>query len=178
MTHEGAAMRLAVASIIASLLASFVACRHDAGELDPNVQRSDPAVRAVSPSRDLTPLLARLAYEAHHRTAVRLSAERVLDALDRAQLRIIERKQFLGALVHASYCLGGRTGAGLAIAACEYEDPAAAEAGKELMDRHFSAMAPWARRSAHGAIVLTIADPSGLAHDELAAHAFEVFAAL
>jgi hypothetical protein len=174
MTHEGVAMRLAVASIIASL----VACRHDAGEPDPNVQSSDPAVRAVSPSRDVTPLLARLAYEAQHRMAVGLPAERVLDALDREKLRIIERKQFLGEVVHARYCLGGRTEAGLAIAACEYEDPAAAGAGKELMDRRFSAMSPWARRSAHGTIVLTIADPSGVAHDELAAHAFEVFAAL
>ena len=167
-------MRLAIVSLVASL----VACRHDAGELDPSVLSSDPAVREVSPSRDLTPLLERLAYEAHHRTAVQLPAERVLDALDRAELRIIERKQFLGAVVRASYCLGGRTGAGLAIAACEYADPAAAEAGKQLMDRRFSAMSPWARRSAHGTIVLTIADPSGLAHDELAAHAFEVFAAL
>lgn len=171
-------MRLAIASLIASLAASLVACRHDSRDPDSNVRSSDPAVREVSPSRDLTPLLARLAYEAHHRTAVRLPAERVLDALDQAELRIIERKQFLGTVVHASYCLGGRTGAGLAIAACEYEDPAAAEAGKEFMDRGFSAMSPWARRSAHGTVVLTIADPSGLAHDELAAHAFEVFAAL
>lgn len=171
-------MRLATASIITSMFAALVACRRDAGELDPSVRSSDPAVRAVSPSHDLTPLLGRLAYEAHHRTAVRLPAERVLDALDRAKLRIVERKQFLGATVHARYCLGGRTGAGLAIAACEYEDPAAAEAGKALMDRQFAAMAPWARRSAHGTIVLTIADPSGAAHDELAAQAFEVFAAL
>lgn len=167
-------MRLTVASLVASL----VACQHDAGEPAPNVQSSDPAVRAVEPSHDLTPLLARLAYEAHHRPAVRLPVERVLDALDRAKLRIIERKQFLGAGVHARYCLGGRTSAGLAIAACEYEDLAAAEAGKELMERQFSAMSPWARRRVHGAIVLTIADPSGFAHDELAAHAFEIFAAL
>lgn len=171
-------MRLAIAPLISSLVALLAGCRHDAREPAPNVDSSDPAVREVSPSRDLTALLARLADEAHHRTAARVSAERVLDALEGAQLRIVERKQFLGATVHAAYCLGGRTGEGLAIATCEYADPAAAEAGKQFMDREFAAMTPWARRSAHETIVLTIADPSGVPHDEIATRAFEVFAAL
>lgn len=179
-------MRLAivplVSSLVASLAGSFAAslagCRHDAEAPAPSVQSSDPPVKEVSPSRDLAPLLARLAYEAQHRPAVRLPAERVLDALEAAQLRIIERKQFLGATVHADYCLGGRTGEGLAIAACEYGDPAAAEAGMQLMDRQFAAMSPGARRRAHETIVLTITDPSGVPHDEIAARAFKVFAAL
>ena len=143
-----------------------------------NAETAEPAVRVVSPSHDLTALRAQLADEAHRRAAVRLPAEQVLDALERAQLRIVERKQFLGATVHAAYCLGGRTGEGLAIAACEYADSAAAEAGKQFMDREFAAMAPWARRCAHQTIVLTIADPSGTPHDEIAMHAFEVLAAL
>ena len=171
-------MRLAIASLITSLVALLAGCRRDAREPAPNAGTSDPAVREVSPSHDLTALLARLADEAHRRAAVRLPVEQVLDALERAQLRIVERKQFLGATVHAAYCLGGRTGDGLAIAACEYADPAAAEAGKQFMDRELAAMSPWARRSAHETIVLTIADPSGAAHDEIAMRAFEVFAAL
>jgi len=179
-------MRLAIAPLITSLLISLIislvaslgGCRHEAREPARNAETSDPAVREVSPSHDLTALLARLADEAHHRAAIRLPVERVLDALERAQLRVVERKKFLGATVHAAYCLGGRTGDGLSIAACEYADPAAAEAGQQFMDREFAAMSPWARRSTHETIVLTIADPSGAPHDEIAARAFEVFAAL
>ena len=175
-------MRVAVVPVVSLLVTALVSalpgCRHDAGEPAPNAQSPDPAVREVSPSHDLAPLLARLAYEAHHRSAVRLPAERVLDALEGAQLRLVERKQFLGATVHADYCIGGRTGEGLAIAACEYADPAAAEAGRQFMDQQFAAMSPWARRRAHETIVLTIADPAGLPHDEIAAHAMKLFAAL
>jgi hypothetical protein len=171
-------MRLAVAPLVTSLVISLAGCRHDAPAPAASAETAEPAVREVSPSHDLTALRARLADEAHHRAAVQLPAERVLDALERAELRIAERKQFLGATVHAAYCLGGRTDEGLAVAACEYADPAAAEAGKQFMDRQFAAMSPWARRHAHETIVLTIADPAGVPHDELAARAFEVFAAL
>ena len=171
-------MRLAIAPLVSSLLLSLAGCRHDAGAPAANAETAEPAVREVSPSHDLTALRARLADEAHRRAAVRLPVEQVLDALERAQLRIVERKQFLGATVHADYCLGGRTDDGLAVAACEYADPAAAEAGKQFMDLEFAAMSRWARRSAHETIVLTIADPSGTPHDQIAAHVFEVFAAL
>lgn len=171
-------MRLAIASLITSLAALLAGCRHDAREPAPNAETSDPAVREVSPGHDVTALRARLADEAHHRAAVRLPAERVLDALERAQLRLVERKQFLGATVHAAYCLGGRTGEGLAVAVCEYADPVAAEASKQFMDREFAAMSPWARRRAHETLVLTIADPAGIPHDEIAAQVFELFAAL
>ena len=171
-------MRLAIAPLIPSLVALLAGCRHDAREPASNAETSDPAVREVSPSHDFTALRARLADEAHHRAAVRLPIEQVLDALERAQLRIAERKQFLGATLHAAYCLGGRTDEGLAVAVCEYADPAAAQAGKQFMDLEFAAMSSWVRRSAHETIVLTVADPSGVPHDEIATHAFEVFAAL
>lgn len=135
-------------------------------------------VKSIDPSKELAPLLARMRYESSHRPSSEVTAERVLDALEHAQLPVPSRRQYLGASLRASYCTGGVTRDGLAIAVCEYPDAEAAVAGKQLMDRRFAAMKQAASRRAHRNTVLTIAGQTNPSNNALVERAFEVFAAL
>lgn len=74
----------------------------------------------------------RLQYEATHRPAAAASprVEDVLASLDAAGITLAEQKQYIAMTVKAAYCVGGQTRDGLSIAVCEYETPAAAEAGR------------------------------------------------
>lgn len=159
-------------------LVAFAGCGRDAVPV-PVASESPPSpARTLDPSRELSPLVARLAYESEHRVPSTLPADRVLDALAQADVAVVSRKQYLGLTVRATYCMGGATRDGVAIAVCEYTDAAAARAGKTFMDQQFAAMAPTARRATHGATVLTIVDPSAATDPARAERVLEVFAAL
>jgi hypothetical protein len=118
---------------------------------------------------DLASLAARLRYEAAHRPASGPHAEQVLDAIGGAGLAVLQRRQYLGLAMHASYCAGGTTRDGLAISVCEYGSADAATAGKTYADRQFAAMSD-ARRATHGNALLTVAGPAPAA--ERALHVF------
>lgn len=173
-------MQLTIVLASTLSLAALAACDRPAASLAPagTGAATAGAGKSLEPSKDLSPLVARLGYEASHRPAATVKAEQVLDALDRRELVVATRRQFLGVTVHASYCLGGKTRDGIAIAACEYPDPAAATAGKAFMDQRFAAMSPLARRAVRGSTVLTITDPSVDAHATVVARGFDAFAAL
>jgi hypothetical protein len=81
----------------------------------------------------------RLQYEATHRPAADASprVEDVLASLAAAGITLAEQKQYIAMTVKAAYCVGGQTEAGLSIAVCEYETPAAAEAGRTFVTERF-----------------------------------------
>ena len=135
----------------------------------PGPVASATASKSVISAKDLGPLAARLQYEAAHRPASGLRAERVLDAIDAAGLALADRRQFLGLTAHASYCAGGTTKDGTGISICEYESPAAATAAKAYVDRQY-AIAD-ATRTAHGSALLTVVGTRDAA--DRAARAFE-----
>ncbi len=101
----------------------------------------------------------------------------MLDALHEADIPVLGRRQYLGLTVGASYCLGGATDDGIAIAVCEYASPEAAVAGKSFMESRFAVMTPTAKRAVRGATVITVVD----AHEPRSRRverALEVFAAI
>jgi hypothetical protein len=93
----------------------------------------------------------------------------VLDAIDAAGLPVLQRRQFLGVTVHASYCAGGTTRAGLAVSVCEYPSADAAAAGKAYADRQFAALTDAQRATRGNALLTVVGDQSTAAR---ALHAF------
>ncbi len=162
------------------LFIALFGCREPSSAPRPSsaAQPVESDVKSVDPSKELAPLVARLRYESSHRPSSAITAERVLDALEQAQLPVSSRRQYLGGTLQASYCTGGASRDGLAIAVCEYPDAEAAVAGKQLMDRRFAAIKQVAQRRAHHNTVLTIAGDTNATNTALVERAFEVFAAL
>lgn len=140
--------------VYVSIAVALSACGRDRAN---HASASSPTKR-VEPSQQLAPLIARLHYEQLHRPPTRISAERVLDALERAGVGVRERRQFLGATVRAAYCAGGTTADDIAISVCEYKTPAAALAGKQLMDKRFAVMDANAHRVVRDRTVLSVVE--------------------
>ncbi len=109
--------------------------------------------KTLEPATNVSSLAARLSYEAVHRPAGAITAERVFDALDAAGMSLAQRTQYAGIVMQASYCAGGKSRDGLVVAICEYPTHDAALAGKQLMDREFPLAT--ARREVRGSTVMT-----------------------
>lgn len=112
-----------------------------------------PRQKTLEPATNVSSLAARLQYEAAHRPAGAITAERVFAALDAAGQPLAQRTQYAGIVMRASYCAGGRGSDGLVVAVCEYPTHDAALAGKQLMDREFPLAT--ARREVRGSTVMT-----------------------
>lgn len=158
--------------LIATL--SLISC--DRERARPAATSSDVTKR-VEPSKQIAPLVARLEYEARHRTATKLPAERVLDELAQKQMNVTTRRQYVGAALRATYCIGGNTTDGVAISVCEYASPAAAQEGLALMNERFAPMSSTATRAIRESTVLTVSDPHG-SNSPTSIRALETFAAL
>lgn len=158
--------------LIATL--SLISC--DRERARPAATSSDVTKR-VEPSKQIAPLVARLAYEARHRTASKLPAERVLDELAQNELSVTARRQYVGAALRATYCIGGNTSEGVAISVCEFASPTAAQEGLALMNERFAPMSATAMRAVRESTVLTVTDPNGSTSPR-ALRALETFAAL
>src|SRR5438093_8736124 len=76
--------------------------------------------KTLEPSTNISSLAARLQYEAAHRPAGAIAAERVFDALEHAGIELADRTQYAGVVMKASYCAGGKARDGLVVAICEY----------------------------------------------------------
>lgn len=131
-----------------------------------STKTSQPEV--LEPSRDISPIVERLAWEAQNRPqGGGIRAEEAFDALERAGLVVGGRRQYLGITMRASYCAGGTTADGVAVSICEYPSKQAADAGKTFVDAQFSAMTPRARRVVHRHALLTVSvPPHGKSHVE------------
>lgn len=143
-----------------SIVVAVTACGGDHATQAPVASAAKPQTKQVEPSQQLAPLIARLRYEQIHRKPTKLTAERVLDALERSGIGVGERRQFLGATVRAIYCAGGTTADHVAISICEYATPEAALAGKQFMDKRFAAMNLNAHRVVRDRTVLSVVDPA------------------
>jgi hypothetical protein len=140
----------------------------------PAPQPSGARTLALQPSQDIRGLVGSLQSEAAKRPAVVLTVEKAFDALAGAGVAPERRKQYLAATANASYCAGGVTREGIAVAVCEYPDAAAAEDGKKSVEAAWGKATPNARRVVHRSTMLTItpADTKQVAAVERAIGAF------
>lgn len=138
----------------------FTACSHPSDAPAPAAApKPAPAeTKTLEPMTDVSSLAKRMSYEAAHRPRLEPTAERVLDAMDAAGLRVAARKQYLAVAMKASYCAGGTTPDGVAISVCEYPDADAATAAKTFADTRYAAIG--AAHASRGAAVLTAVGPA------------------
>lgn len=64
------------------------------------------------------------------------SAEQVFAAVEQAGVALTDKKQHVGAVYGAAYCVGAKSG-GVAYSACEYESAEAAKAGRDTSIKAF-----------------------------------------
>ncbi len=83
---------------------------------------------------------ARLGREAAARPTDTPKAEDVLAAVAKSGVPLEDEAQHLGSPVGASYCIGAKSPQNVAMSACEYADPAAAIAGRELSLKTFATL--------------------------------------
>jgi hypothetical protein len=141
---------------------------------------SDEAkAKSYTATQDMRMMIGKMGREAAGRPKVGITAEPLFDALEaKANIKLAERKQFMGAAVRAAFCAGGTTDATTAsqpinVAMCEYADDASAQASLEMMNANFPIANT--RREAHHAAVMTV---TGNPDDARFAAAFKVFESL
>ena len=86
-------------------------------------------------------LLAELGREAGQRPAETPTVEQVLSSLERAGIAIARRQQVLATPIGARYCVAAVSAGGLNMSICEFEGPAAAEAGRTRSQQAFKTIA-------------------------------------
>jgi|GEM_PF-1832080 len=154
------------------------------------VHHDDPAAAptpVAAPTEATTPapvgdeamrtLGGRLAFEAAHRPTGTARVEDVMAVLAAAGVTIAPVKQYVGLTAAASYCAGGRTVAGLGVAVCEYESPAAAAAGRDHVEKLFANVSG-REITIHGATTLTTTAVEGQDLTALRAKATQAFVAM
>jgi hypothetical protein len=106
----------------------------------------------TSPLQPGETLMGRLSREAKSRPKVSPTAEDVFAACDKIGAAVAQRQQSLAATYKANYCIGGFTpGNTLAVNVCEYDDEAAATAGRDLSKKLFPTLTSrnvWSRKAA------------------------------
>ena len=138
-----------------------------------------PAAREPDPAgaEAMRTLGGRLSYEAGHRPSGTVRVEDVMTAFGAAGVTLIQVKQYIALTAAASYCAGGRTAEGLAIAVCEYDSPAAAAAGRDHVLKTFANVAG-RQITIRGATSLTTTAPDGADVAVLRAKAEQAFSTL
>lgn len=86
------------------------------------------------------PLEVQLASEARNRSTGALSADQILSALARANVKVADPRQEIATVHRANFCVGGSTDNGLALSVCEYDSDEAARAGREHSLKMFAAI--------------------------------------
>jgi len=104
-------------------------------------------------------LFTTLAEEKAGRPTGTPSTDVVIDALSQAGLPLEQRKQFLGKLIGAHYCEGGRTTGGLGVSICEFNDAPGAIAGKAPSEKSFGKLFPNREIVVNKKTILTIVEP-------------------
>ena len=143
-------------------VATLAACR-DRPTTGPTTAAAPalPAPTAATPAAagaggaELRSLAGRLAFEAANRPSGTPRLEALVTAAATAGVEIVDTRQYLGLTAAAAYCAGGRTADGLAVAVCEYPDPAAAAAGRAHVERRFPDVGLSRRIVIRGATTLT-----------------------
>lgn len=133
---------------------------------------SESGFRITQPSQ--AGLVANLQAEESRRTdrGGTPRAEAVLSAIELAGVKVEAPRQYLAASVDATYCVGGRSSRGLAIAVCEYPDAAAARSGRAVSLEKFG---PADGREVHarGPLTLSVTGVDRAGEKSRAVDAFE-----
>ena len=160
------------------LLALAAGCRSQIPAAPPPPP-SPPATAHTDANAHL-PLPERLVAEARTRPAARLRPEAVRQALEAAGITLPHWRQVLASTVGARYCMAGQTSAGLAVALCEFDDPATADRGLAYSRATFDRLIPGRQLRRKENAVLTVAAPptTGGAVAGQARRVTEIFAAL
>jgi hypothetical protein len=132
-------------------------------------------VKELPPARDISELASTMTYESQHRPTLGPTADQVLDAIEKAGIKLMGREQYLGKTMHADFCAGGRTAEGTVVAVCEFGTTEAAAAGLAFGNKTFPGTAA-TTRAAHRGAVLTITPPKP--DPSLTGPAFAAFNAL
>jgi hypothetical protein len=139
--------------LLALAAMSFGACHQRSAP--PPSPVAEPAAPPPAPAPPAPPtpgaplsLPERLAREAAARPAGVLKVEVAAAALSAAGVPVGPLKQVLARPVGARYCALGRTGAGLVVSLCEFDDDTQAARGVDLSRRTFDRLIP-GRRLAH-----------------------------
>jgi hypothetical protein len=141
--------------------------------------KADQTPKTYTATQDMRKIIGKMGKEATARPKAGVTAEPLFDALEaKANIKLLERKQFMGATVGAAFCAGGATEATATskpvnVAMCEYADDASAQASLEEMNKNL----PLAntRREEHHAAVMTV---TGSSDDARVDAAFKVFESL
>ena len=141
--------------------------------------KADDTAKTYTATQDMRKIIGKMGKEATARPKAGVTAEPLFDALEaKANIKLLERKQFMGATVGAAFCAGGTTEAtatsqAVNVAMCEYADDASAQASLEEMNKNL----PLAntRREEHHAAVMTV---TGKSDDARVEAAFKVFESL
>jgi hypothetical protein len=166
--------RLVAFSLATFSTFSICACTKPTPEGEPAA--ASPLISTQpTPVRDVRALVGKLGVEADHRPKAGVTAEQLFDALDGAGVKLTSRTQYVGEIMKAKFCAGGRTLEGLVVAMCEYGSDREAAAGLAYMNSTFAFAA--ATRQVHRAAVMTVVNQSH-AHDDLVARAFTTFETL
>jgi hypothetical protein len=156
-------MRTTVVTVLA-FTAALAACKRshrDAPAPTAAAIAPAPAPTTAATPPEMRSLAGRLAFEAAHRPTGTATVEQVLAAAATAGLTVDEPRQYLALTAAAAYCAGGRTADGVAVAVCEYPDPAAAARGREHVERAFTAIAG-RDIVVRGATTITTTAPAGV----------------
>ncbi len=140
---------------------------------------SAPTTAGAPGSQNLAPLAGiavRMHEEAAQRPAVKVSADKLFDALAARGIELTSKKQVLAATAQASYCALGVTRESIAVAVCEYASQDAARAGKQLLDSRYAKLVPDAVRSLNGTTLVTVANGTG--HPAVRDQVLETFRSL
>jgi hypothetical protein len=143
---------------------ALAACKRADEPAPPPPPASAPTTIGAPGSQNLAPLAGiavRMHEESAQRPQVEVTAEALFDAITARGISLASKKQVLAATAQASYCALGVTTDSVAIAVCEYASPAAARAGKQLLDTRYAKLVPDAVRSVNGNTLVTVANGTG-----------------
>jgi hypothetical protein len=113
---------------------------------------------AHTPTTDPRVLVSKMQLEAANRPKAGVLAEPLFDALEaKADIKLAERRQYLGATLHAAFCAGGNSVDHVTVAMCEYADDKAAQVSLDYMNQYFPVGAKGERRMHHAAVMTVVA---------------------
>jgi hypothetical protein len=128
-----------------------VACKKDNAQFTETTSATVPAATASAaaapatsdnaPHRRLppgvlpnSPINQRFAAESQNRPKSTVKAEDVFAAFEREAIPLVDKRQHLGSMLRADFCMGAKVEKKLDMSVCEYDSPAAATDGLAMLN--------------------------------------------
>ena len=141
-----------------SLLAGLVALLVVSCKEQKAAPAAAPAAVKPAATSPALPLGEKLDYEAAHRPAIRVTADKVYGALEAAGVALTEKRQHVAAAFLARYCLGALGPSNVAFSVCEFETADGAAAGKKESETALASV-PNRTLVLNAETVLTVREP-------------------